>query len=215
MYEASVATGRHWWRTQWNDFVGPEATRQDNTVTLGLAALGALGARILARHRLGRVQSAALNGMATDLWGGAWANNTRACARWYERPGQTDHDHLKFAAAHLHPAVFAWMDRGHRSRTPAPVWAAAHYGYLLAATAVIRRHPRRRRAVGVAATVVGVALDRVLGRSSAAPWFAAVFYVKLLLGHAAAARWPDAVLSAPPDLSAHPRSPHPRSTIGR
>lgn len=191
---------RDWIRTQWHDFVGPEATRTDNTVTLTLAAVGGLAAHRLSRHDLSTGDELVLDGLAGDLWGGAWANNSRACARWYERPGQTDRDHLKFAVLHLHPVAYAWIDR-HDRATPV-VWAAAHYGYLLAATLLIRSRPRHRRLLGVLTTAGGVALDRALGPSSAAPWFAPVFYAKLLLGHASAARWPDAELSAPPDLSA-------------
>jgi hypothetical protein len=192
-----------WLRKQWHDFVGPESTAVDNAVTLTLAALGGLGAHRLARHRLTTVSEVVLDGLAADLWGGAWANNSRACARWYERRGQTDRDHLKFAAVHVHPLIFAGID--HHERERAWVWAAIHYGYLMAATTLIRAQPRNRRVLGVVATAGGVALDRALGPSSAAPWFAPVFYVKLLLGHASAARWPGEVLSAPPDLSAPAR----------
>lgn len=189
---------RTWIRRQWNDFVGPEATRTDNTITLTLGAAGSLAAHRLSRHKLGTGDELVVDALAGDLWGGLWANNTRACARWYERPGQTDRDHLKFAGAHLHPAVIAWVDRDEREARA--VWAAAHYGYLLAATALIRSAPRHRRLLGVAGTVGGIALDRVLGPSSAMPWFAPVFYGKLLLGHASAARWTDTELTAPPTL---------------
>ena len=195
-----MGRARAWIRDKWYDFVGPEATRPDNTITLTLAAVGGLAAHRLARHDLGTADELVLDGLAGDLWGGAWANNTRACARWYERPGQTDRDHLKFGAAHLHPLAYAWIDRDHRAN-PA-VWAAAHYGYLLAATVLIRAHPRHRRSLGVLTCAGGVALDRALGPSSAAPWFAPVFYAKLLLGHASAARWSDAALTAAPVLSA-------------
>jgi hypothetical protein len=64
------------------------------------------------------------------------------------------------------------------------------------ATVVIRRLPRHRRVLGVALTGGGLVLDRVLGPSDRAPWFAAVYYPKLLLGHAAAAIWSDAELDA-------------------
>jgi hypothetical protein len=195
-----MGRARAWIRDKWYDFVGPEATRTDNTITLTLAAVGGLAAHRLARHNLGTADELVLDGLAGDLWGGAWANNTRACARWYERPGQTDRDHLKFGAAHLHPWAYAWIDRDHRAN-PA-VWAAAHYGYLLAATVLIRAQPRHRRLLGVLTCAGGVALDRALGPSSAAPWFAPVFYAKLLLGHASAARWSEAALTAAPDLSA-------------
>lgn len=178
--------------------MGPEATRVDNTVSLTLAAAGGLAAHRLARREIGTIDELLCDALAGDLWGGAWANNTRACARWYERPGQRDRDHLTFASLHLHPAAYAWIDRSHRA--DAGIWAAAHYGYLLAATWVIRSRPRHRRLLGVLTTAGGVALDRALGPSSAAPWFAPVFYAKLLLGHASAARWTDAELTAPPAL---------------
>jgi ipoprotein LpqH len=97
-----------------------------------------------------------------------WANNTKACARWHERPGQTDADHLKFAALHVHPAVLAWADRAEERRVPGWVWAAAHYGYLMASTVAIRRIPRRRRLLGAALTAGGVLLDAALGPSRAA-----------------------------------------------
>ncbi|MGW0162473.1 hypothetical protein ACWDUN_24460 [Mycobacterium sp. NPDC003323] len=181
-------------RRQWYDFVGREATRTDNTITLTLAALGALAAHLVSRHDLSTAEELVVDGLAGDLWGGLWANNTRACARWYERPGQTNRDHVKFAAAHLHPAAIAWLDRN--DRDGGAVWAGAHYGYLMAATVLIRCLPRRRRLLGVVTTAGGVVLDRALGPSSAAPWFAPVFYGKLLLGHASAARWSDSELTA-------------------
>ncbi|WNG80616.1 hypothetical protein C6A86_020705 [Mycobacterium sp. ITM-2016-00316] len=126
--------------------------------------MGGLAAHRLSRHDVSVTDGLVLDGLAVDLWGGAWANNTRACARWYERPGQTNRDHLTFAAAHLHPLAYAWIDRHHRANPT--VRAAAHYGYLLGATLVIRARPRHRRLLGVLTTVGGVALDRALGPSA-------------------------------------------------
>jgi hypothetical protein len=40
----------------------------------------------------------------------------------------------------------------------------------------------------VLTTAGGLLLDRMLGRSDAAPWFAPAFYVKLLCRHAAGGR---------------------------
>lgn len=171
-------------RTEWDEFVGPEATATDNTITLALGILGAITAPNLM-----------LRVMAADLWGGAWANNTKACARWYERPAQTDGDHLRFAALHAHPALLAWMDRAEPRRVRAWAWASAHYGYLMASTLAIRRSPRRRRVLGATLTAGGVLLDAAMGPSRAAPWFAPVYYTKLLLGHASAALWPDSALT--------------------
>ncbi|MGY1682698.1 hypothetical protein [Geodermatophilus sp. SYSU D01176] len=138
--------------------------------------------------------------LALDLWGGAWCNNTPAAARWYHREGQGAAQHLAFAAGHLHPVVLALLDDGpERSRLR---WAAALYGYLLVATAALTavRGRRARRALGLATTVGGVLLDRALGPSPSAPWFAPVFFVKLLAGHAAGA----ALLPADP-LAACPQ----------
>ena len=94
-------------------------------------------------------------------------------------------------------AVSGRRRRRHRAeqrRVPGWVWASAHYGYLMASTVAIRRLPRRRRMLGATLTAGGVLLDATLGPSRAAPWFAPVFYSKLLLGHASSALWPDSAL---------------------
>jgi hypothetical protein len=181
-------------RTAWDEFVGPEATAVDNTLTLGAGMAGLAVAPSLtgAARALPRGEAMLLRVLAADLWGGVVANNTRACARWYERPGQTDADHLRFAAAHLHPVLVAILDRrAPRGRLPAGVGAVARYGYLLLATVVIRRaRGDRRRLAAVALTLGGIVLDRALGPAATAPWFGPAYYAKLLLGHAGAALWP-------------------------
>lgn len=61
---------------------------------------------------------------------------------------------------------------------------------MLASAAVITTSPRRRRLLlAGAATGVGLCLDHLLGSSTAAPWFAPVYYTKLLIGHAAGSLW--------------------------
>ena len=181
-------------RTGWDEFVGPEATVVDNTLTLGAGLAGLVVAPALtpAARALPRGEAVLLRILAADLWGGVVANNTRACARWYERPGQTDADHLRFAAAHLHPVLVAVLDRrAPGAHGPAGLGAVARYGYLLLATTLIRRaRGRRRRLAAVALTLGGIGLDSVLGRAAVAPWFGPVYYAKLLLGHAGAALWP-------------------------
>ncbi len=184
-----------WARDQWDSFVGPENSAGENAVTLACATLGSLISVDVARGRAvdGRRQ-AAIALMSLDLWGGAAANNTRSCARWYERPGQGLAPHLGFAAAHLHPFLVAWIDRPTRPASRRR-WALTHYGYLLLATWVVRRlAERHRRLAGLLATAGGIVLDRAISPSPAAPWFAPVFYVKLLLGHASAALWSDTQL---------------------
>ncbi|MEV6279852.1 hypothetical protein [Nocardia sp. NPDC051832] len=187
---------RHPIRSAWSSLVGPGATPTNTAITLGLATVGTVAAPNLANTwNSTRSESLTLRLMAFDLWGGAWVNNTKTCARWYERPGQTDTDHLLFAALHLHPIAVAWLDRREPRRLPGWLWAGAHYGYLLAATFAIRRAGPHRRALGPVLTLAGLALDRAAGPSRAAPWFAPVFYTKLLLGHASAALWPDEALT--------------------
>lgn len=183
-------------RRSWAELVGPETTAPQTAAILGVAVLGGVAAPLVVRLRGGGpLDQAVASAIALDLWGGALANNTLACARWYERPGQGDAEHLRFAAAHVHPAVVAWLDRAEPRRVPPWAWAGAHYAYLLAATAAIRRWRRHRVPLGVALTLGGVALDVALGPSRRAPWFAGVFYPKLLLGHAAAARWSEEALA--------------------
>jgi hypothetical protein len=167
----------------WDRFVGPGATTLENAGSLGSAVVGGILAVVAARGRP-RWAQATVGAMAIDLWGGAWTNNTPSCVRWYERPGQGRAQHLRFAAAHVHPFALAALDGGGARRW---AWACAHYGYLMATTTVIRRTAtRRRRAVALAATAGGVAIDWLLGPSTTAPWFAPVFAVKLLAGHAGA-----------------------------
>jgi hypothetical protein len=189
-----VTSDRSRLRTAWDEFVGPEATAVDNTLTLGAGLAGLVVAPALtpAARALPRGEAVLLRILAADLWGGVVANNTRACARWYERPGQTDADHLRFAAAHLHPLLVAVLDRrAPGARGPGGVGAVARYGYLLLATTLIRRaRGRRRRLAAVALTLGGIGLDSGLGPAAVAPWFGPVYYAKLLLGHAGAALWP-------------------------
>lgn len=186
-------------RRAWDGFVGPEATPVNHVLSALTAAAGAWAAPVVARrHGADRARTVTACLLAVDLCGGAYVNNTRACARWYERPGQGDSEHLAFAAWHVHPVAVAWLDRGTGRRVPGVAWAAAHYAYLMGATAVVRRFPLRRRLLGVALSLGGLALDAALGPSARAPWFAWTYYPKLLLGHAAASLWSDEDLRAAP-----------------
>ena len=188
-----------WLKRNWGEFVGPEASVAENTGSLASAAAGTVAAPLLDAGRpRGRKATAGLSLIAMDIWGGAWANNTRSCARWYERPGQGTREHLHFTALHVHPFAIAAYDRGLRERTSPMLWAGLTYGYMMAATVTIRRFPEHRRALGVLTTLGAVALDRRLGPSPTAGWFAPAFATKLLLGHASAALWSDTALKATP-----------------
>ncbi len=161
-------------RRSWGEFVGPEAGTRESVVILGVAAVGAAAAPAVVRRRGGasRWDEVVAGVLALDLWGGAWADNTRACARWYERPGQGDAEHYGFAALHVHPVLVVWLDRAEPRRVPGWAWAGAHYAYLVAATVAIRRLSRHRRVLGVALTAGGPgalwsrAADRCPGTNS-------------------------------------------------
>ena len=182
-------------RRAWDEFVGPEATRANSVLTVVTSAAGLLGAGWAARRAGARNRAATLLALlAVDIVGGAYVNNTRACARWYECPGQGSRQHLQFAALHAHPAVVAYSDHAVGRRDNAMGWSLAHYGYMMAATVVIRSRLRRRRPLGFVLTAGGLVLDRVLGPSHTAPWFAWAYYPKLLMGHAGASLWSDAEL---------------------
>ena len=179
-------------RQAWADFIGPEATPTNERITAGAAAAGAAIAPIIVRRRGGTAPDTVIaSALAADLWGGAYVNNTRACVRRYHGGGTEDADRLRFVALHAHPALIAWLDRHHEGRIRGAAKAAARYGYLLAATQVIASRPRYRRSLGYGLTAGGVVLDRVLGGSKAAPWFASTYSPKLLLGHAGASLWSD------------------------
>ncbi|WNV74485.1 hypothetical protein [Geodermatophilus sp. DSM 44513] len=173
----------------WDRIAGPGAGPVENAGSFGLGLAGAVLAPLLARSHVRGRRGAdpVLRVLAVDLWGGAWCNNTPAAARWYHREGTGPAQHLAFSAGHLHPVVLAVLDGGPRRARLR--WALALYGYLLGATAVLTvpRDRRLRRVLGLATTAGGVALDRALGPSAAAPWFAPVFFAKLLAGHAAGA----------------------------
>ncbi|GAA1437947.1 hypothetical protein GCM10009616_40610 [Microlunatus lacustris] len=187
-YSEGMVVARRRVAELWDQVVGPGASRFENAGTLGSGLLGGALAPLLDAQRSGpgrdRPAELALPLLAIDLWGGAWCNNTPTAARWYHREGRGRIQHLVFTAAHLHPFVVAWLDRRsplHRSRL---TWAISHYSYLQVATVLIASQRRRtQRVTAVAATLGGILLDRLLGPSDRAPWFAPVYYVKLLTGH--------------------------------
>ena len=178
----------------WDRLVGPGATASENVGTIGLGLVGALLAPQLSRAESPCTglstprRDATVCLLALDLWGGAWCNNTASAARWYHRDGQGFSQHLAFASAHMHPFVLAWLDRDGGDSRARWRWAAAQYGYLLLATALVAsRRPEHRRRTGLLTTVGGAFLDQILGPSPAAPWFGPVYFTKLLAGHVAGA----------------------------
>jgi hypothetical protein len=187
-----VSTWVDYVKSGWADFVGPEATRTNTSIALGSGAAALVGAAALAKRRgAGGVWTTVMAVMAADLVGGVYVNNTRASIRWYERAGQGNSEHFKFAAFHGHPVLVSLADRQIGARENVAGWALAQYGYMMLSTAVIRHCPTHRRSLGVALTAGGLVLDRALGSSTVAPWFACTYYPKLLMGHAAGSLRPD------------------------
>lgn len=177
----------------WDRFVGPGASTAENIGTLGLSAAGVLWGDAGLDHTALTRYRVLMRLLAADLWGGVWVNNTRTCVKWYERPGQGARQHLGFAALHLlHPALIAQADHadGRRSRASATRWVLGHYALMLGAAALIANTPRRARLpIAAVSAVAGLVMDHRLGRSTTAPWFAPVYYTKLLIGHAAGSVW--------------------------
>lgn len=175
----------------WDRFAGPGQSRIELAGTVAAVAAATVGG--VTDHRIPRHSRWLARLTAIDLWGGAWVNNTPSCVRWYERPGQGVAEHVRFAALHLaHPALLSYADvtGGHRSVGSAARWTFAHYAWMLVSSTAISMAPRRGRLpMALAASVAGLGIDRVLGRSRVAPWFAPVFYTKLLVGHAAGSIW--------------------------
>lgn len=106
----------------WDRFAGPRPTRIETAGMLA-AVVAAAGWADRDPEPRTALTGALVRLTAIDLWGGAWVNNTRACVRWYERPGQGAREHLGFAALHLlHPALIAAADlaAGRRGRASRP-----------------------------------------------------------------------------------------------
>ncbi len=160
--------------------VGPDATRAENIGTIGTALVGAAwSVRVARRAALSAPATALSAAFALDLVGGVWTNMTPSCKRWYHRPGQGPMSHLAFAAAHVHPHVVA--------RTHPKGWryGVAHHVYLLTATGVVLRTPRRLQpALATVLALGGIALDAHLGPPAGRAWMMPAYYLKLLPGHA-------------------------------
>lgn len=179
----------------WDRVVGPGASLGENMGTLGITIAGAVLAPTLsaggggnpALRSMKSGEGVLLRLLAADLWGGAWCNNTPAAMRWYQRPKQGLTHHLAFTAGHIHPFAIAFLDAKNKDSNKWFHWGLKHYLYVLLATAVIRSVPAQdRRKTAVIATLGGLVLDSALNRPSVAPWFGALYYVKLLAGHAGA-----------------------------
>ncbi|MFD6400546.1 hypothetical protein [Nocardia sp. NPDC060249] len=161
--------------------IAPNTTRSEAALCYSAALAGAVTAGLLARNAGGSalvIIVVALVGF--DLFGGAVVNATDSAKRWFHRPGRDARHHLAFVAIHGQPFLLALVVPGFGWWT-----AAAMYGFVVAAAAVVTSTPYRLRTpVAFAATVFGVAITAaVLAVPTFLLWFGPVLLIKLLLAH--------------------------------
>jgi len=126
--------------------------------------------------------------LAVDVVGGIPANASNAAKRLYHGPlpdgagrfGRLVHDHVTFAAMHVHPIAVGLLVPG-----PRWWWGPLWYGVTLSGVVLVRRSPVDRQRV-VAFAVVAVAL--MLTVNTQAPpgfgWLPLALVLKLVAAHA-------------------------------
>lgn len=169
---------------QWDELIGPGATRAEQLLIVVVALLGPLVvvwrvAVLGLEWSIWQWLVALL--VALDLFGGVVANATSAAKRWYHRPGQGVRQHLQFVAIHIVQIaavalVFVELD-----------WLSAGlaYGFLLGSAAVVEFVPRYlQRAVALTMTVAGLLLAfYALPIVPGLEWFFPVLFLKLIASH--------------------------------
>jgi hypothetical protein len=169
---------------QWDEFIGPGATRAENILIISFALLS--GAAMVL---YGTSQSlfactrclifAVL--LAVDLGGGVIANASSTTKRWYHRPGQTIKDHLSFVAFHaLHLFIVAYLFRLHDW-----LWAGLFFGLLMGSALILQAVPLYlQRPVAAGLYVITLLVNfYLLPPTRGMEWFIPVFFLKLLIGH--------------------------------
>lgn len=169
----------------WDRFVGPGATGLENAGTASAALLGAAIGFASGTHARswGPVRRSVAALLGADLFGGVWANATPAATRWYHGRGQGTREMLTFSALHIVQLLLVaalYRDRDWR-------FARGNYAYLLVATAATAATPASmRRAVALILCCGGMWLNTEVWRPTPGMgWFAPVFFLKLLVSHAA------------------------------
>lgn len=169
---------------EWDQFIGPGATRAEVMLILAAALLSGLGmylygttARLFYCTRC--LIFAVL--IAVDLGGGVIANATSAAKRWYHRPGQTLKQHLTFIAFHaLHLFIVLYLFRGRDW-----LWGTVFFGLLIGSTLILQAVPlylQRPAAAGlyVLALLINFYL---LPPTPGMEWFIPVLFLKLVIGY--------------------------------
>jgi hypothetical protein len=163
--------------------VAPDATLRECTVTLAAAALGAVAAALLVRHRVpgaGALRIGLATLIAFDFFGGAVGNCADSCKRHWHGRGRSAGQALGFVAGHLvHVALVAWAFRAGDL-----AWAGTMAALLLAGAAAVLASPADvRRSVAALAFAAALAADAWLGPTPGLEWFAAILFFKLLVAH--------------------------------
>jgi hypothetical protein len=167
----------------WDRFVGPGATRAENTLILFWGLLG--GAAVVANALWAALgwspfQLAVAAFVAFDIAGGVPANAASSAKRWFHRPGQGFREHFSFPLVHVHPFVLALVFPGFGWGT-----AAVVYAYLLVAVVIVLLTPlylKRPVALIIYSVTLLVSLY-VLGVPMGLEWFVPMFFLKLLVSH--------------------------------
>lgn len=170
-------------RVAWDRFVGPDATPAENIGTVSLAVAGALAVAATSPNEAHRTHRLTTGVLAADLWGGAGCTNTQSALSWYGRSDRRRSMDLIFPIVHLHPFVFAAMDRASMRR------ATMEYASMVCAVMLVRASPPRIRrpvAVVLTAAVSAASLCKGSAASSFPGWARATYWMKLVMGHATA-----------------------------
>jgi hypothetical protein len=169
---------------QWDRFIGPGATRAENTLIL-VTAIGAAAA-VLAYGLSDRVEWTPVQLvvaviLALDLGGGVVANATSAAKRWYHRTEQNTQTHLMFLAAHVvHVLVVMLFFRPVDWLYPVVI-----FSYLMLVGVLILHIPLYlQRPVALLATLVGILIGITLFTPTPGlEWFLPTYFIKLIGAH--------------------------------
>lgn len=168
---------------QWDEFIGPGATRHE-LLLIWLAGIGGVAGAVLyawtREMHWSAIQWAVAVLTALDLFAGVVANATSTTKRWYHRPGRTSRHHLLFAAAHLYPFLIAWI-----FRSGDWLYAVLVYGYMLTAAGLIVQAPvYLKRPLAMLLFLAGLAIPwLLLAPTPGLHWFVPVLYLKILVCH--------------------------------
>ncbi len=160
---------------------GPGATRLELTLGLGASAVGlAVGlVTALSQPWLWWEQTLVVL-IAADLAGGVVVNAQPASRLWWHRPGRRSVHHIRFAALHVHPFIFAIL---------LDEWswglAIGLYVAVVVGAAAVALSPRRlQEAVGLGcAGMIIAGATSWGGAPSVLVWLVPLYVLKLVVSH--------------------------------